>query len=598
MTLPAQLYKAFLATLFILFTISAQAQVGIGTVTPNSNALLDVDASTNVGGLLLPRLALTATTNVAPLAAHVAGMLVYNTATSMDVTPGYYYNDGTAWVRIGSGSTSNDWALTGNSGTTAGTNYVGTSDNAALRLKTAAVDAFEISGGAAAARGRLRAFIDGTAALPVYSWNSDTDLGIYRIAANTMGISALQLSVNGSPMFSGDRFTVNGAASEYAINGYTSSGTGVYGENQSGVGDGVFGNSSNVGVRGYGAHGAILESGLNTGYGAIAWNTTSSGANRTGLLVLGQNLSPISFANTGALLYGEGYGGAAFANSATGTGISATGNAGTTAYVLSSGSGLAGSGSTTGIYGISIATSGARQGGYFTMNKAGAVTPAAADDPVAVLAGYNGTNYFGGYFDGNQDNTNNAGGNNIGEDYAYIGITVGNTTYKVVGTGSNSTLINDADGNKRVLFSPEAPEILFEDYGTGQLVNGVATITLDPLLASVIHVSLDHPLKVFIQLEGDCNGVYVTGKSANGFTVRELNGGTSSVPFSWHIVANRADTVLPDGRVVSKHVNVRFPIGPNKIMPLDTGSNDAKSTSTVQKALEVSDKSIKKLQIH
>jgi hypothetical protein len=594
--------------LFLCLFISSISfsQVGIGTTNPNPNALLDVDSSIYTGGILLPRLGLSSTASFAPLTAHVAGMIVYNTVTISDVIPGFYYNNGSQWVRIGS-SASDKWDLLGNSGTTPTTNFLGTTDNNALRLRTRNFERFELTDGTASTGGRLRAFNDGLAASPIYSWDSDPDIGMYRIGTNILGLSTTgtermrflasgQVSINNNAPLGTDRFTVTAASSEDAINGYTSNGTGVYGANTSGVGNGVFGNSSNVGTRGYGAHGAILESGLDAGYGAIAWNTTALGTNRTGLLVLGQNLSPISFANTGALLYGSGSGGASFTSSATATGFLASGNAGSTVYSLTTGSGLAGTGDFTGIYGISTATIGARQGAYFTMNKAGNVTPAASDDPVAILAGYNGTNYFGGYFDGNQDNTNNGGGNNVGEDYAYVGITVGNTTYKILGTGSNSTMVNDSEGNKRVLFSPEAPEILFEDYGTGQLTNGKTTITLDPLLNSVIYVSDNHPLKVFIQLEGDCKGVYVTNKSANGFTVVELNGGKSNVPFSWHIVANRADTMGKDGQIISKHVNVRFPVGPNKITPIQVERNDIKQANTVNRASFITNKIKAKLQ--
>ena len=607
MKFPAKLHTGLCVGILVLSMSTLSAQVGIGTTTPNPNALLDVDATITVGGLLLPRIGLTSTSSTAPLSAHVAGMLVYNTATNMDVTPGYYYNDGSNWVRVANGGASNEWSLSGNASTTPGTHYLGTSDDSALRFKTVDADAFEISAGNAAGRGRLRAYQNGTAALPVFSWAGDPNTGMFHINPDILLFSTAgnerlrilangQFSLNNTTPVAGDRFTVTAASTENAINGYTSSSTGAYGENSSGVGNGVFGNSSNVGIRGYGAHGSIMESGLDGGYGAVAWNTTSSGANRTGLLVLGQNLSPVSFANTAAIFYGEGFGGAAFTNNSAGTGIAAVGNAGTTVYTLSTGSGIAASGNLTGIYGISTATSGSRHGGYFTMNKAGAVSPSAADDPVAILAGYNGVDYFGGYFDGNQDNNNNAGGNNIGEDYAYIGVRSGLTTYKVIGTGSNSTLVNDSNGNKRVLFSPEAPEILFEDYGTGQLVNGTATITLDPLLSSVIHVSPEHPLKVFIQLEGDCNGVYVSNKTSRGFTVRELQNGRSNVPFSWHIVANRADTVLADGTVFSKHVGVRFPIGPNKIIPQEINAEKLQAGSRILSASDTSDKIVKKLQ--
>jgi len=42
---------------------------------------------------------LTSTTSASPLAAHVAGMVVYNTATISDVTPGLYVNTGAVWEK-------------------------------------------------------------------------------------------------------------------------------------------------------------------------------------------------------------------------------------------------------------------------------------------------------------------------------------------------------------------------------------------------------------------------------------------------------------------------------------------------------------------
>lgn len=88
--------------LFLLLAVTTvSAQIGVGTRTPHPDAMLEV-ATTNKG-ILLPRVALTATTAVAPLSAHVAGMTVYNTATAADVTPGYYYNDGSKWVKLATG---------------------------------------------------------------------------------------------------------------------------------------------------------------------------------------------------------------------------------------------------------------------------------------------------------------------------------------------------------------------------------------------------------------------------------------------------------------------------------------------------------------
>ncbi len=72
--------------------------VGINTTgaAPNSNAGLDVNFPDK--GILIPRIALVSATSYAPLSAHVAGMIVYNTATTADLTPGFYYNNGARWV--------------------------------------------------------------------------------------------------------------------------------------------------------------------------------------------------------------------------------------------------------------------------------------------------------------------------------------------------------------------------------------------------------------------------------------------------------------------------------------------------------------------
>lgn len=95
--------KGVILFLFPIFScIHAQAQTGIGTTAPDENAVLEVKSISK--GLLIPRLSLRATDNYKPLLAHVNGMIVYNTATAGDfpnnVTPGFYYNDGTKWVRV------------------------------------------------------------------------------------------------------------------------------------------------------------------------------------------------------------------------------------------------------------------------------------------------------------------------------------------------------------------------------------------------------------------------------------------------------------------------------------------------------------------
>lgn len=91
----------FILLLSITTGYAQTGSVGIGTTTPNTNASLELGATNK--GLLLNRVALTAANNPAPLAAHVAGMVVFNTATAGtspdQVSPGLYFNDGTRWVR-------------------------------------------------------------------------------------------------------------------------------------------------------------------------------------------------------------------------------------------------------------------------------------------------------------------------------------------------------------------------------------------------------------------------------------------------------------------------------------------------------------------
>lgn len=84
--------------------------VGIGTENPDASALLDLnvnDASFATKlGLLIPRVALTSTTDVATILAPSNSLLVYNTATAgiapNNVVPGFYYwnQATTSWIRL------------------------------------------------------------------------------------------------------------------------------------------------------------------------------------------------------------------------------------------------------------------------------------------------------------------------------------------------------------------------------------------------------------------------------------------------------------------------------------------------------------------
>jgi hypothetical protein len=127
-----------MSTIFCFSKTYAQ-NVGINSsgATPDATAGLDIDFSNK--GLLIPRVALTATNAAGPITTPTTSLLVYNTATAgsapNNVTPGYYFWTGTAWSRLSNG-TQGGWDLQGNTGTSATNNFVGTTDAVDLVLKT------------------------------------------------------------------------------------------------------------------------------------------------------------------------------------------------------------------------------------------------------------------------------------------------------------------------------------------------------------------------------------------------------------------------------------------------------------------------------
>ena len=152
--------KIFTLFLAICFGASAYAQnnVGIGTTTPNVGAILDLTSSTQ--GFLAPR------TRIASVSAPVTGLVIFDTDTNCYVLytgatwrnlcnaqlpslpQGLSFNDniyinpnGTISIVDSNGnhiltSPQSAWTTIGNSGTTAGTNFAGTTDAQDFVLKS------------------------------------------------------------------------------------------------------------------------------------------------------------------------------------------------------------------------------------------------------------------------------------------------------------------------------------------------------------------------------------------------------------------------------------------------------------------------------
>jgi hypothetical protein len=127
-----------------------------------------------------------------------------------------------------------------------------------------------------------------------------------------------------------------------------------------------------------------------------------------------------------------------------------------------------------------------------------------------------------------------------GRERGWAGVFEGKVIVKgpVTVTGTKSAAVPHPDGSHRQLYALESPESWFEDFGRGEMVRGRAQVELDPDYAAVVQTEDYH---VFLTPEGDSSGLYVTNKRSSGFEVREQQGGTSTLTFSYRVVARRAD---------------------------------------------------------
>lgn len=580
----------FSTIIFSTFMLAQSQNVAINTTGAVGDASSMLDVSSTTTGILVPRITLSATNVAAPVTAPLNSLLVYNTATAgagtTAVTPGYYYWDNPAslWRRMM--PSVEGWGTLGNYNTVAGTNFAGTVDNVTFDIRT---------------NNTLRARI----------WNTG------------------EMVVNNAGGFAGDVFSAYGTGTNNSINGYLSGvGAGVAGyfestssaaanatisvnnsaNNQSGVADfyvvaggvgwNVYVNSVATSVRP-----AVAATTLNLTNTAVAGSVNGTGtintlvggsggaftAPTTGVYAtastVGSGVGGL-FAGNGLAVTTPGAGGAG--SSSTGADIGVFGTAATVATgtggvfagnnsgysTLAGGSGVAGTGVTTGVFGTAN-SGGAGTGGVFGGNNLTTTTLAGGSGVAGTgasvgVAGFiqnNAAGSMGGYFQRN-------GGTFI----ARVCENNGGTDQKIRGTGAVATVIKDLQGNEVTMFCPESPEVLFQDFGQSQLVNGHATISLDPIFTSNVTINEKHPLRVIIQLEGDCNGVFVTNKTSTGFEVKELNGGSSNVAFTYFVTANRADRI-EDGVLLSKFEDVRFLKG--DALQLNTIENETNTQQSI-----------------
>ncbi|MFN8526566.1 MAG: hypothetical protein U0821_25975 [Chloroflexota bacterium] len=139
-------------------------------------------------------------------------------------------------------------------------------------------------------------------------------------------------------------------------------------------------------------------------------------------------------------------------------------------------------------------------------------------------------------------------------------------TVSVIGnfsvSGTKSAVVPHPDGSHRKVFCLESPLSYFEDFGHATLVDGAARIRIDADFAALVRAER---YEVFLTPNGDCRGLYVAEKDADGFTVRELQGGTSTLDVSYRVVAERGD--VSTRRLEA--VELPEPLPPVALEPLD-----------------------------
>jgi len=107
-----------------------------------------------------------------------------------------------------------------------------------------------------------------------------------------------------------------------------------------------------------------------------------------------------------------------------------------------------------------------------------------------------------------------------------------------VATGTKSAIVQTS-GGWRKLYAQESPENWFEDFGEGQLVNGRASIALEPIFRETVDTASAH-YHVFVTPHTSAvEALAVTVRAPDHFEVEANGKGVVEGTFSYRIVAKR-----------------------------------------------------------
>ncbi|BDS15608.1 tail fiber domain-containing protein (plasmid) [Aureispira anguillae] len=198
-------------------TIFAQ-NVGIGTMTPNPSAKLDIEAADR--GLLVPRISITNLNAAAPVSAPATSLLVYNTNASSGL--GYYYWNGTKWIKLlNEDDIDHDWYEVGTTSSpdaisdnifTQGSVGIGTiSPTATLHVERRFQDAFLISSGSSDGGKVYTNYVGGSARLVLEEYDDPFRIeGISALTGQTTTISMFNSKVGIGVAYPTEALDVNG----------------------------------------------------------------------------------------------------------------------------------------------------------------------------------------------------------------------------------------------------------------------------------------------------------------------------------------------------------------------------------------------------
>jgi hypothetical protein len=392
-------------------------------------------------------------------------------------------NTGTGQGLTAAASSSSAVILGSNSGTGAGLNGQTSSTGANASGMKGTLTATTPGTNAAGVRGVVGGSTASSAG--VIGQHSGAGMGVY-------GTSATGIGVEGDSASTADFATaVHGLISSTSPGGYSA---GVRGENRGTGGDGigVYGsqNGSGWGVYGTSVSGIGVFGYSTGGYGVYAQSSSGDG------------LYTLSDSGSAIAAYSE-----------------AT-SAGATAVYASLEGSSPGSG-TSAVYGTNADTSTSGSGVYGIQ----------AGDGYGVRGDCDGSDGYGVY------GSSSSGFGVVGFGAAYALYGIGNFAV----TGTKAAVVELSD-ELRTFYCTESPECWFEDFGSASLKSGSASVSLDALFAESVETD---DYYVFLSPEGNCNGLYVTNKTGDGFQVKELQGGSSSITFGYRIVALRADVDAP-----------------------------------------------------